>query len=151
MKSISIKTKIGWVTAFEKGNKIFRIKFVKSKTQSNSTILKKFKSSLLKYFKNETNNIKIDYKLTANSTQKKIWHEMKKIKKGYTRSYGDLAKKFNLSPRQIGKICGQNKLPLIIPCHRVIRSDGSLGGFTADGGVKLKKKILQFEKKSCFN
>ena len=151
MKSISIKTKIGWVTAFEKDNKIFRIKFVKSKTQSNSTILKKFKSSLLKYFKNETNNIKIDYKLTANSTQKKIWHEMKKIKKGNTRSYGDLAKKFNLSPRQIGKICGQNKLPLIIPCHRVIRSDGRLGGFTADGGVKLKKKILQFEKKSCFN
>jgi len=42
-------------------------------------------------------------------------------------------------------------LPLIIPCHRVIRSDGRLGGFTADGGVKLKKKILQFEKKSCFN
>ena len=80
MKSISIKTKIGWVTAFEKGNKIFRIKFVKSKTQSNSTILKRFKKSLLKYFKNETNNIKIDYKLTANSTQKKIWHEMKKIR-----------------------------------------------------------------------
>ena len=147
MKSISIKTKIGWVTAFEKGNKIFRIKFVKSKTQSNSTILKRFKKSLLKYFKNEINNIKIDYKLTANSTQKKVWYEMKKIKKGDTRSYGDLAKKFNLSPRQIGKICGQNKLPLIIPCHRVIRSDGSLGGFTADGGVKLKKKILQFEKK----
>ena len=62
MKSISIKTKIGWVTAFEKDNKIFRIKFVKSKTQSNSTILKRFKKSLLKYFKNETNNIKIlDY------------------------------------------------------------------------------------------
>ena len=102
MKSITIKTKIGWVTAFEENNKIFKIKFSKSNKRSNT--------------------------------------------KGHTKSYGDLAKKFNLSPRYIGKICGQNKLPLIIPCHRVIKSDGSLGGFSGNGGIKLKEKILKFER-----
>ena len=45
-----------------------------------------------------------------------------------------------------GKICSQNKIPLAIPCHRVIRSDGSLGGFSARGGIRLKKKLLDFEK-----
>ena len=56
-----------------------------------------------------------------------------------------MARKFKISPRHVGKICAQNKIPLAIPCHRVIRSDGSLGGFTARGGIKLKKKLLSFE------
>jgi len=146
MNRIAIKTKIGWVTAFEENNKIFQIKFGKTKKQSSTKVLKNFKKNLLKYFKKKTNFIITNYELVGNSTQKKIWNEMKKIKKGKTKSYGELAKKFNLSPRHVGKICGQNKLPLIIPCHRVIRSDGSLGGFSATGGIKLKKKILQFEK-----
>ena len=146
MKSITIKTKIGWVTAFEENNKIFKIKFSKSNKRSNTKVLKSFKKNLLKYFQKKTNYIKANYKLVGNNTQKKIWNEMKKIKKGHTKSYGDLAKKFNLSPRYIGKICGQNKLPLIIPCHRVIKSDGSLGGFSGSGGIKLKEKILKFER-----
>ena len=146
MKRITIKTRIGWVTAFEENNKIFKIKFSKSNKRSNTKVLKSFKKNLLKYFQKKTNYIKANYKLVGNNTQKKIWNEMKKIKKGHTKSYGDLAKKFNLSPRYIGKICGQNKLPLIIPCHRVIKSDGSLGGFSGNGGIKLKEKILKFER-----
>jgi len=74
-----------------------------------------------------------------------VWNELKKIKLGKTKSYGEIAKKLNLSPRHVGKICGQNKIPLIIPCHRVIRSDGTMGGFSAIGGISLKKKLLKFE------
>ena len=65
---------------------------------------------------------------------------------GSTKSYGDIAKKHNISPRYVGKICGQNKLLLLVPCHRVIRSDGDLGGFSSSGGSNLKKKLLDFEK-----
>ena len=68
------------------------------------------------------------------------------IKFGKTKSYGDIAKKYNMSPRHIGKICAQNKIPLVIPCHRVTKSDGGLGGFSARGGISLKKKLLDFEK-----
>ena len=84
--------------------------------------------------------------MSGNLTQKRIWNELKKVKFGSTISYGKIAKKHQLSPRHVGKICGQNNLLLVIPCHRVIRSDGSLGGFTSVGGVKLKKKLLEFEK-----
>ena len=73
---------------------------------------------------------------------------MKKIKYGKTKSYIDVGKKYKLSPRYIGKICGQNKLLLVVPCHRVIRNDGNLGGFSSTGGTKLKKKILDFEKEN---
>ena len=46
-----------------------------------------------------------------------------------------------MSPRYVGKICGQNNLLLFIPCHRVIRSDGKLGGFSAPGGINFKKSL----------
>ena len=91
---------------------------------------------------------KINTKLLikGNKIQKKVWNELMNIERGKTKSYGQIAKKFNLSPRHVGKICGQNKFVLVIPCHRVILSNGSLGGFSARGSVKLKKKILEFEK-----
>ena len=53
--------------------------------------------------------------------------------------------KIGTSPRYVGKVCGQNNLLLIIPCHRVIKSDGSLGGFSGLGGIKLKNKLLTLE------
>ena len=89
---------------------------------------------------------KAPYKIKGNRVQQSIWNELKKIKKGQTKSYGEIAKKYRLSPRYVGKICGQNKLLLLIPCHRVIKTDGSLGGFSSMGGIKLKKKLLEFEK-----
>ena len=77
--------------------------------------------------------------------QKKIWEELRNIKYGKTKTYGEIARKYKISPRYVGKICSQNKLPLLIPCHRVIRSDGGLGGFSAPGGINLKKKLLELE------
>ena len=72
--------------------------------------------------------------------------ELKKIKFGKTKTYGEIAKKYKLSPRHVGKICSQNRIILIVPCHRVIRSNGNIGGFSAQGGIFLKKKLLDFEK-----
>jgi len=84
--------------------------------------------------------------MQGNQIQKKVWLELKKIRPGHTKTYGEIAKKYKLSPRHVGKICGQNKLLLLVPCHRVIRTDGSLGGFSSLGGIKLKKKLLDFER-----
>ena len=145
IKKISVKTKLGWISAFENKGKIFKIKFGKVKKQYKSQILKKFKKNLIKFFKKRTLNIKAPYEIQGSQIQKKVWLELKKIKLGQTKTYGEIAKKYKLSPRHVGKICGQNKLLLSIPCHRVIRSDGNLGGFTSIGGVKLKKKLLEFE------
>ena len=74
---------------------------------------------------------------------------------GRTISYSGLAKKLGPpcflakartgAARAVGNALAKNPLPLIIPCHRVVRSDGKIGGFSAPGGVKLKKRLLQFE------
>ena len=69
------------------------------------------------------------------------------IQYGRTLSYRDLAKKIRRpkSARAIGNALGANPLPLIIPCHRVIRADGKIGGFTATGGAQMKKRMLKLE------
>ena len=146
VKKISIRTRIGWVSAFEKEGKIFKIKFGRLKKQTKSSILKKFKKNLDKFFNKKVPYIKVPHRMKGNKVQITVWNELKKIKIGNTISYGKIAQKYKLSPRHVGKICGQNNLLLLVPCHRVIRTDGTLGGFSSTGGIKLKKKLLEFEK-----
>ena len=146
INQISTKTRLGWISAFENQGKIFKIKFWRLKKQTKSKTLEIFTKKLLKFFNKKIANIEVPHEMIGNQIQKKIWNELKKIKVGNTTTYGKIAKKYKLSPRHVGKICAQNKLVLLVPCHRVIKTDGGLGGFTSPGGIKLKKKILGFEK-----
>ena len=146
INQISTKTRLGWISAFENQGKIFKIKFGRLKKQTKSKTLEIFSKKLLKFFNKKIANIEVPHEMIGNQIQKKIWNELKKIKVGNTTTYGKIAKKYKLSPRHVGKICAQNKLVLLVPCHRVIKTDGGLGGFTSLGGIKLKKKILGFEK-----
>ena len=77
--------------------------------------------------------------------QQKVWRAMLAIPRGETRSYAWIAKKIGRpnATRAVGAACGTNPVPIVVPCHRVIASDGSLGGF--GGGLALKKKLLRFE------
>ncbi len=72
------------------------------------------------------------------------------IKFGQTISYSALAKRIGRpnASRAVGSTLAKNPLPLIIPCHRIIRSDGTLGGFSAPGGIAFKKKMLELERKA---
>ena len=79
--------------------------------------------------------------------QKKIWKQLSEIGYGTTKTYGEKAKVLHTSPRYVGNVCGQNNHLLVIPCHRVIRTDGTLGGFSGLGGIKLKQKLLKLEQK----
>ena len=69
------------------------------------------------------------------------------IAAGTTKSYLQLARKVEspLHARAVANCLAHNPLPLIVPCHRVIRSDGRLGGFSVPGGIRMKAKLLQFE------
>jgi len=146
-KAISFKTKFGWISALENKGKITKIKFGKLHKKTQSIILNKFKRNIKIFFSKKIKKLDIPYEIKGNHTQKRVWNELKKIKYGKTKSYGQIAKKLNLSARYVGKICGQNKLLLLVPCHRVIRTDGSLGGFSSMGGIKLKKRLLELEQK----
>lgn len=82
---------------------------------------------------------------TGTKFEQKVWKELWKIPYGKTVSYKDIAKRVG-SPkavRAVGQANKKNPLPIVIPCHRVIASDGSIGGYAY--GVEMKKKLLRLE------
>ena len=141
ISKVSIRTRVGWISVFEKEGKIFKIIFGRLKNQIQSKILDNFKKNLFKFFNKKTLYIRAPHRMDGNKVQIKVWNDLKKIKPGNTKSYGQIARKYKLSPRHVGKICGQNKLALLVPRYRVIRSDGTLDGFSSTSRIKLKKII----------
>ncbi len=145
MNSYSFKTSIGWITIKSNNSKLVYVKFGKNKNYVKSKDLILISKQIKLFTIGRLKKFSLNYKISGTPLQIKIWKELYKIKYGHKRTYGQIAKKLNTSPRYVGNVCGQNKLLLIIPCHRVIKSDGSLGGFSGLGGIKLKKKLLELE------
>ena len=86
-------------------------------------------------------------KLTGTDFQIMVWKEIKKIPKGKVRTYKEIAVAISRpkASRAVANACGKNPYPVIIPCHRVVRSDGKLGGYSGVGGIKRKQKLLDSE------
>ena len=86
-------------------------------------------------------------KLIGTNFQIKVWKQIAKIPKGKVKTYNELAKSIGKpnSSRAVANACGKNPYLIKIPCHRVIRSDGKIGGYSGKGGVKMKKNLLKKE------
>ena len=86
-------------------------------------------------------------KYRGTKLQKKVWGYLKNIPKGKTKTYTEVAKYvgYPSAVRAVASAIGKNPLPIIIPCHRVVRSDGTLGGYSGKGGVKTKELLLKKE------
>ena len=85
--------------------------------------------------------------LKGTKFQLKVWRYLMKIPKGETKTYLEVAKAIGKPSafRAVANAVGKNPFPPKIPCHRVIRSDGSMGGYSGKGGIKKKKILLQSE------
>ena len=83
-------------------------------------------------------------KLKGTKFQIQVWEEIKKIPKGTIKTYKEIALLIGKprSARAVANACGKNPYILKIPCHRVIRSDGNLGGYSGEGGIEQKKELL---------
>jgi methylated-DNA-[protein]-cysteine S-methyltransferase len=98
----------------------------------------------------EEPNFRFDLSLRINGTmyQRRVWQAIQDIPYGRTISYADIATQLQSSPRAVGGACGANKIPIVIPCHRVISKNGGLGGFmnASDGNpLEIKRWLLDHE------
>ena len=102
-------------------------------------------SQLKKYLKGELRRFDCPLDMRGTSFERKVWSALKKIPYGQTRSYKGIAEAIGhpTAFRAVGNANGRNSIPLIIPCHRVIESNGTLGGF--GHGLKVKKELLTLE------
>jgi methylated-DNA-[protein]-cysteine S-methyltransferase len=120
--------------------------------QFDKTFCKILQEQITAYFEGDCVKFSRDIPLILNGFSSfgiSVLKNCRKIEIGQTITYGKLAKKAG-SPnasRAVGSTLAKNPLPLIIPCHRVLRSDGKMGGFSAPGGITFKKKLLELEGK----
>ena len=86
-------------------------------------------------------------KLVGTKFQQKVWTYLRKIPRGSVKTYSQVAKGIGLplAVRAVANAIGKNPYATKVPCHRVIRSDGSLGGYSGKGGVKTKRFLLKKE------
>lgn len=112
----------------------------------SSDLLTQIKKQLADYFSGIRRSFSVPIKPEGTSFQKAVWQLLLAIPYGKTSSYSDIAKKIGQpnAARAVGMACKRNPLPLLIPCHRVIAKDGSLGGFSL-GGVGVKEKLINHE------
>lgn len=76
----------------------------------------------------------------------RVMRAMDEIPYGETTTYGAIADALDTAPVAVGGACGRNPVPLVVPCHRVVASDGSLCGYSAPGGLELKRRLLDHER-----
>ena len=142
---LSFKTTLGFVSIIEKDGYITDINFRKIIKQKTSSQLLKARDQIKKFLNKKIKRFTFKTKGIGSNSQLQVWNQIKKINYEKTVFYNYISKKTKIHPRHVGRICGENKLLLFIPCHRVIKSNGLLGGYSAKHGVNLKSKILKIE------
>ena len=109
-------------------------------------VIKETYKQLSEYFAKKRKTFDIPLKLEGTEFQKAVWHALMKIPYGKTATYLEIAETIGnpKASRAVGMANNKNKIPIIIPCHRVIGTNGSLTGYA--GGLEIKKKLLELEK-----
>lgn len=151
MISTTHKTPIGTLTLVSDGKAITYLEFENNKypapkyPRGNDAVLEQAKKELDAYFAGRLKEFKVPVRPQGTAFQEAAWMALTKIPYGATRSYGEQARAIGKpkAVRAIGAANGRNPIPIIIPCHRVIGTDGSLTGF--GGGVPTKQFLLELE------
>ena len=153
-------TKFGNITLVEDKGFLVALTFgdindgIKSKKVKFSKFLKKFMSAAIEiafleleeYFDGKRKEFDVPMNPSGTSFQQKVWSFLISVPYGSVATYKDIAERIGNSnaSRAVGMANNKNKIPIFIPCHRVVSADGSMGGY-ADG-VEIKQKLLELEK-----
>ena len=141
---------IGYLTVGADERYLLFAAFGKPEINKNpNSVTEKAKTQILEYLDGKRKSFTLEYKITGTDFQKRVLSALSAVPYGKTASYKEIAEEAG-SPsafRAVGSACNKNKLPIIIPCHRIIGSDGSLTGYA--GGLEIKQYLLETEKCSC--
>lgn len=147
MEKSYLKSVIGILEIICKNNELISLKVVDKSDLSSieNDFIKTVKYQLEEYFKGKRKTFNIKINPIGSEFQKKVWEELRKIPFGKTRSYSDIAQSIGNknAQRAVGTACNKNPILIIIPCHRVISKNGTIGGFAY--GNNIKQNLLEIE------
>jgi methylated-DNA-[protein]-cysteine S-methyltransferase len=139
----SLNTPAGRLTMWETNGQITRLDW-DGNGIDRSEVLDAGAAQLAAYFAGDLTEFSLPLKLGNTPFQARFLQALIDIPYGETKTYGELAKQLGVSAQAIGQACGANPIPVIVPCHRVLASNG-LGGFSGAGGVEAKVLLLKHE------
>jgi methylated-DNA-[protein]-cysteine S-methyltransferase len=144
----SFPTPFGFITMTAEGEKITNVELCKkANSLGSSKVLQDAAKQIDSYLKGSLPKFSLPIKVSGTPFQLAVWKAIAKVPFGKTVSYGEIAKAIGkpLASRAVGAAVGANPTPLLVGCHRVLGSNGSLTGYSGGQGLKTKKLLLDFE------
>lgn len=142
-----IKTPVGNIKINEENNYITSIEYTEEDIQeSDNPLINKVKKQLEEYFSGKRKEFDIPLNPKGTEFQQKVWNALKEIPYGELRSYKQIAERIGnpLACRAVGNANNKNPIMIVVPCHRVIGTNGSMTGYAC--GINIKEQLLRLEK-----
>jgi O-6-methylguanine DNA methyltransferase len=117
-------------------------------TEGSSPLLDRLASQLGEYFAGQRREFDLPIDMPGSAFQERVWDELRRIPYGETISYRELAERVGAAAayRAVGRANGSNRVPIVVPCHRVVAANGGLGGY--GGGLPAKRHLLDLERRA---
>ena len=145
LKRLPLDGPFGFMTVVERDDPIVALEWRRRASGTPDALLIEAKRQLEQYFAKKRTAFDLKLAPAGSADERRLWARMTQIPYGRTATYGELARELGQVAREVGQACGRNPIPIIIPCHRVVGADGALTGYSAPGGIEVKRRLLQFE------
>ena len=145
LNSIGINSPVGCLTVSATREAIVGIAWADDPHGVATPLLDEARRQLEAYFDRRLTYFDLPLSPLGSAFERRVWEAMQQIPYGQTRSYGELAMEIGSAPRAIGRACGRNPLPIVIPCHRILGANG-LGGYSGGAGLPTKRSLLKLER-----
>ncbi len=146
---LSLHSPVGDLTVSEEGGAIVSVDWGWGRDQAATPVLVRAKRALETYFDGEALDDGLPLAPAGTAYQLRVWQALRHIPAGETRTYVDISRVAGGSPRSVGGANGRNKIPIFIPCHRVV-AVGGLGGYSGGDGLTTKRWLLALERAPDF-
>lgn len=144
MPSLSIPSPIGRLTLDEKAGAIVSVRWADDPYGEPTALLIEAARQVEAYFAGRLRLFDLPLAPAGSAFEKQVWAAMCAIPCGQTRTYGEIAEATDSGPRAVGRACGRNPIPVIVPCHRIL-ARGGMGGYSGGAGLPTKHFLLTLE------
>ena len=157
MSHLTVSSPVGVLTIFEDAGAIVALEWGRAvppiggqtkkspRAPAGERLLRRAARQLEEYFAGSRKTFDVPLRPPGTAFQRRVWARLAAISQGRVETYGALAKKLKSGARAVGTACGANPIPILIPCHRVLGGNGSLCGYSGEGGIATKRFLLAHE------
>jgi methylated-DNA-[protein]-cysteine S-methyltransferase len=144
MPHLSLFSPVGELTLIEEDDALVALEWGRAPSGTETKLLTEAKRQLDSYFARKLKTFDLPMQMKGSDFQRRVWKRMNRIPYGERVTYGMVARELESGPRAVGMACGTNPIPIIVPCHRILGSNG-LGGYSGGAGLETKRQLLRLE------